>query len=107
MSNKSPSSVAAFCRMVRNFAVQTPDWGTAIRYFTKPDERSDITLIAERVYGNRSEFMAVFAAAGLDSVEQEIPEQQLVLPNYGQLQLIKRQTGYLTDAEVRAIEALR
>lgn len=102
----SPLSTAAFVAAVRTFSVKTPDWAEAIRYYTKPDERTDITLIAERVYGNRGEFMVVFAAAGLDTLEQVLDERQLVLPTSGQLQLIKRQTGYLTDAEKRAYSAL-
>ncbi len=102
----SPSSTANFVKAVRAFSLSTPDWAEAIRYFTKPDERTDITLIAERVYGSRAEYMAIFAAAGLDTLEQVIPEQQLVLPTPGHLMLIKRQTGYLTDDEQRAYEAL-
>ena len=102
----SPASTASFVKAIRTFAVQTPEWATAIRYFTKPDERTDITLIAERVYGNRTEFMAIFAAAGMDTFEKTIDEQRLVLPIYGQLQLIKRQTGYLTNAEKRTYESL-
>lgn len=102
----SPSATAAFLRAVRKFTVQTPDWADAIRYFTLPDERCDLTLAAERVYGDRNEFMAIFAAAGLDTLEQVMPEQLLVLPTRAQLQLIKRQTGYLTDAETRAYESL-
>lgn len=101
-----PSAIAAFVKAVRRFAVQTPAWGEAIRYFTKPDERTDLTLIAQRVYNDRSQFMAIYAAAGLDTVEQVLPEQLLVLPTYAQLQAIKRQTGYLTDDEKRAYEAL-
>jgi hypothetical protein len=102
----SPSSTAAFVKAVRAFSVQTPDWADAIRYFTKPDERFDITLIADRVYGDRGQYLAIFAAAGMDTLEQQLPEQRLVLPTTGQLMLIKRQTGYLTDAEQRAIESL-
>jgi hypothetical protein len=102
----SPISAARFVTAVRAFAVQTPNWGTAIRYYTKPDERNDITLIADRVYGDRSAFMAVFAAAGMDTLEQQLDEQLLVLPTYQQLQIIKRQTGYLTDAEQLAYSSL-
>jgi hypothetical protein len=102
----APVAAAAFIAAVRKFAVQTPAWGEAIRYPTKPDERTDITLIAHRVYGDRSQFMAVFAAAGLDTLEQELDERLLVLPTAAQLQLIKRQTGYLTNAEKRAYSAL-
>jgi len=107
VSPHSPASTSAFVKAVRAFSLSTPDWAEAIRYFTKPDERTDITLIAERVYGNRGEFMTVFAAAGLDTLEQVLDERQLVLPTSAQLQLIKRQTGYLTDAEKRAYSALR
>ncbi len=102
----SPTATAAFVKVVRTFAVQTPDWAEAVRYETKPDERFDITLIAERVYGDRNEYMAVFASAGLDTLEQEIVEQRLVLPTRSQLQSMKRQTGYLTAVERRAYEAL-
>jgi hypothetical protein len=100
------TATAAFVRKVRTFAVQTPDWAPALRYFTQPDERRDITLIAYRAYGDRSLFMVIFAAAGLDTLEQEIPEQLLTLPTFTQLQAIKRDTGYLTDAEARAYESL-
>lgn len=102
----SSVATAAFIRAVRAFAVQTPDWAPATRYFTKPDERTDITLIAYRVYGDRSQFVVIFAAAGLDTFEQVVPEQLLVLPNADQLQLLKQQTGYLTDAEARAFASL-
>jgi hypothetical protein len=102
----SPAATAAYVKAVRKFAVQTPDWADAIRYFTLPDERYDLTLVAKRVYGDRNEFMAIFAAAGLDTLEQVLPEQQLVLPTAAQLMTIKRQTGYLTDAEARAFQSL-
>lgn len=102
-----PIATANFIAAVRKFSVQQPSWGEAIRYHTKPDERADITLIALRVYGDRSEFMAVFAAAGLDTLEQELDEQPLVLPTAGQLRLIKLETGYLTNAEQAAYSALR
>lgn len=102
----TPIATAAFVREVRAFSTRTPDWSNAIRYYTKPDERADITLIAARVYGSRTEYMAIFAAAGLDSLELLIPEQLLVLPTPEQLMLIKRQTGYLTNEEKRAYEAL-
>jgi len=101
-----PVATAAFVRAVRKFAVQTPEWADATRYYTLPDERTDITLIAQRVYGDRSQFVVIFAAAGLDTFEQIIPEQRIVLPTFGQLQLLKQQTGYLTDDEARAYASL-
>ncbi|WP_186083654.1 hypothetical protein [Burkholderia gladioli] len=102
----SPAATVAFVKAVRKFAVQTPDWKPALRYHTLPDERYDITLAALRVYGDRAQFMVILAAAGLDSVEQLLPEQPLVLPNATQLLDIKRQTGYLTDNEARAFASL-
>ncbi|WP_227461727.1 hypothetical protein [Cupriavidus pauculus] len=103
-----PTAVATalFIREVRKFAVQTPDWAEAKRYETLPDERHDLTLVALRVYGSRDEFLTIMAAAGLDTLEQVLPEQTLVLPTWPQLQAIKRKTKYLTDDEARAIEAL-
>jgi len=95
----SETASAAFVRAVRKFAVQTPVWADAVRYHTLPDERNDLTLIAYRVYGDRSLFLVPFAAAGLDTFEQVVPEQLLTMPTLAQLNDIKRQTGYLTDDE--------
>ncbi|MBX9901188.1 MAG: hypothetical protein K2Y28_10455 [Burkholderiaceae bacterium] len=95
------SSVQSFYRKVRDFSVQTPDWATAIRYFTQPDERNDLTLVSRRVYGRVDEFIVVMAAAGLDSVEQEMPEQLLVLPTESQLYQMKLEAGYVNDASAR------
>jgi len=80
--------------LVRDFAIQTPAWADAIRYFTTPDERFDLTLVSQRVYGTRLEAMVVQAAAGLDSPELELTERALVLPTPSQLQLLKERAGY-------------
>ncbi len=81
-------------RLVRDFASSTKPWQSAIRYQTKPDERFDLTLVSQRVYGRRDEFLTVMAAAGLDSVEQELREQMLVLPSDAVLQAFKARAGY-------------
>lgn len=81
-------------QLVRDFAVQTPAWGTAIRYFTLPEERFDLTLVSERVYGTRDEAMVIQASAGLDSPELELTERLLVLPEASQLRQMKAQAGY-------------
>lgn len=81
-------------QLVRDFAVQTPAWGSAIRYFTKPDERFDLTRVSVRVYGNASESLVVQAAAGLDSPELELSERALVLPTAAQLRAMKIRAGY-------------
>ncbi|MDP5007463.1 MAG: hypothetical protein NWQ13_00290 [Glaciimonas sp.] len=87
------SSYVVLYRQVRDFAQQTPVWATATRYQTKPDERFDLTLVSRRVYGRIDEFMVIMAAAGLDSVEQELSEQLLVLPTESQLIRMKRIAG--------------
>ncbi len=81
-------------QLVRDFAVQTPVWGSAIRYFTLPDERFDLTLVSQRVYGSRGETLVVQAAAGLDSPELELSERALVLPTASQLADLKVRAGY-------------
>lgn len=81
-------------QLVRAFAVQTPAWKEAVRYNTLPDERFDITLVSQRVYGRRTEALVVQAAAGLDSPELELSERLLVLPTEAQLREMKAQAGY-------------
>lgn len=87
-------STAMFYKMVRDFAARTRPWQSAIRYQTKPDERSNLPLVSQRVYGRRDEFLAVAAAAGLDSIEQVMSERILTLPTEGQLQAFKDRAGF-------------
>ena len=84
-------------RLVRDFVNQTPSWGDAIRYQSKPDERLDLTLASLRVYGRPTEFLVIAAAAGRESVENQMDEQLLVLPNEDQLAAIKERAGYVND----------
>lgn len=87
-------SASRFYREVRQFSLTAPVWESVIRYFTKPDERWDLTLVAERVYGDREEYLTIMAAAGLDRVDQELTERELVLPTRDRLALIKARTGF-------------
>lgn len=88
-------AAGAFFRAVRRFALTTRPWDQgAIWYETKPDERHDLTLVSQRVYGRRDEYLAVMAAAGLSHVDDELTERKLCLPNDGQLRKIKLATGY-------------
>lgn len=88
-----------FYRAVRQFAVSAPVWEPErIVYFTKPDERWDLTLVSKRVYGTRDEYLAVMAAAGLDRVDQELTERELVLPSRAKLDAMKASTGYQQPA---------
>jgi hypothetical protein len=72
-------------RLVRDFAINTPSWGVAVRYQTTPDERFSMPLVARRVYGSYDEFLVIQAAAGIDSPELEMSERLLVLPTAHQL----------------------
>lgn len=96
------ASAAEFVRIVRNFSQVTPDWAVAARHWVLPNERYDPTLISLRVYGNRREFLAVMAAAGNDTLEQEITPKLLVLPTAAQLEAIKARAGFVNDAAVRS-----
>lgn len=91
-------ALSRFYKAVRQFSVSVPVWGTAIRYFTLPDERYDLTLVSQRVYGNRDEALTIMAAAGLDRFDQPLTERDLVLPTPEQLQSIKDSVGYPTPS---------
>lgn len=82
---------------VRKFASTTPEWGEALRVFTTPDERTDLSRVSQRVYGRRGETLTVQAAAGLDSPELEMSERLLVLPTAAQLREMKLRAGYATN----------
>jgi hypothetical protein len=81
-------------RMVRQFALQTPDYADAIRYFTKPDERLMLPLASWRIYKNWDEALTIQAAAGLDSPEDEMTERLLVLPPATLLAQMKQTAGF-------------
>lgn len=93
IETKTPST-GLFYKLVRDLALRTRPWQSAIRYQTKPDERNNLPLVSQRVYGRRDEFLAVAAAAGLDSIEQGMSERLLTLPTEGQLQAFKDRAGF-------------
>ena len=62
-----------------------------------PDEAYDITLVSRRVYGNPHETLCIMASAGLDTVEQELTQRQIILPTVSQLYYFKRRTGFESD----------
>lgn len=99
---ESKNNVRSFYRLVRDWVVKVQPWSAAIRYQTLPDENWDLTLVSQRVYGNRHEFITVLAAAGLDTVEQELEEQLLTLPSPSTLEILKRQAGYISRPGLRA-----
>jgi hypothetical protein len=95
------SAVAIFYQLVRQYALTTPAWAVTQSYQTKPDERWDLTLASRRVYGIPDEFLTIMAAAGLDSVEQEMPEQLLILPDAATLKSFKTQAKFVNLADDR------
>lgn len=101
MSENNTASAMRLYQLVRDFATRAKPWDTAVRYHTKPDERHDLTLVSQRVYGRRDEFLTVMAAAGLDSVEQPMGEQLLTLPTEAQLLAFKDRAGFVNLARDR------
>lgn len=102
MLDQDTRAAKAFYREVRKFAEQAKPWATnAVFYETKPDETYDLSLVASRVYGRREEYLAVMAAAGIDTFDQPLTARRLVLPDDWQLLAIKRQTGFESIAKLR------
>lgn len=85
-----------FYRAVRTYVVTAPAWvSDLLSHEVLPDEALDLTLVSQRVYGNRNEFLAVMAAAGLDRVSQALQVGAVLrLPNPARLDLLKRTTGF-------------
>ena len=104
MTDKDTAAARAFYKAVRKFsegAAAKPWEAGAIFYETRPDEAMDLSLVSQRVYGRRDEFLAVMAAAGLDSFDQRLPQKLIALPDEGQLTRIKRRAGFESVAANR------
>lgn len=100
MIDQNTAAAKSFYREVRKFAENAKPWdANAIFYETKPDEALDLSLVLRRVYGRRDEFLAVMAAAGLDSIDQHLPQKRIVLPNAGALIAIKRRCSFESVAD--------
>lgn len=104
MSGTSYTVAAELIRLVGDFAQRQPDWAECIVYHTLPDERWDMTLVSQRVYGSRDEFLAVMAAAGLDGPAQELTERRLVLPTAQQLADMKARARFINSRWIRSAE---
>ncbi len=96
------TSAAAFYRLALNYAQGEPSG--ALLHEVGPDEVYDLTLIAERVYGRRSEWFVVMAAAGMDSPCENVPTRRLYLPTETLLRVWKADTGYAATADERSDE---
>jgi len=101
MIDENTQAARAFYSEISQFSRTVKPWQPAIFYETKPDEVNDITLISQRVYGNRDEFLAIMAAANIQA-NQSLEQTTLTLPTQQQLNEIKRRTGFESIASQRA-----
>ncbi|MCM1128961.1 MAG: hypothetical protein NC211_03655 [Alistipes senegalensis] len=102
MLDKNTRAAKSFYREVRKFSESAKPWdNNVVWYETRPDEMYDITLVSSRVYGRRDEYLAVMAAAGLDTAYQPLKQKRLALPNDRMLLSIKRRTGFESIASLR------
>lgn len=93
----SYTAAAELLRRVADFSQRQPEWAECIVYETRPDERWNLPLVSWRVYRSWDEALVILAAAGLDSVEQELTERRLVLPTPTQLAAMKTLSGFVND----------
>ncbi len=102
MIDKDTRAAAAFFREIVKFSENAKPWDSNVIYYeTKPDEQYDLSLVSQRVYGRRDEYLAVMAAAGLDVFDQALPQKRIALPNESTLLSIKRRTGFESQAKLR------
>jgi hypothetical protein len=103
MADQDIRAAKSFYREVRKFSESAKPWQAgALWYEIKPDERHDATLVSQRVYGRRDEYLAVMAAAGINTCDQPLKQQRIVLPNQATLLAIKRRTGFESIHSSRA-----
>lgn len=102
MIDQDTRAANAFYRLVRTFSESAKPWdGNVIFYETKPDEMWDLSLVARRVYGDREEFLAVAAAAAIDTFDQPLTARTIALPNRATLNKMKREAGFESKASLR------
>lgn len=101
MSDINSQAAKDFFREVRQFSEQTKLWEASLTHTVMLDEIWDATLVSFRVYGTDDEFLTIMAAAGIDTVDQELPQKTLVLPTMSQLYAIKRRVGFESVAYYR------
>lgn len=64
MSDIDSQAAKDFYKAVRTFSERTKLWQSAIFHEVLLDEVWDATLVSQRVYGTRDEFLTVMAVAG-------------------------------------------
>jgi hypothetical protein len=101
MLDQNNQAARVFWRLVRDFAESKKPWDEAINYDVRPDEQWDATLVSQRVYGRRSEYMTVLAAAGISSVDEPLDQRRIVLPTESQLRQLKFKAGFESRHDYR------
>ena len=104
MLDANTSAAAAFYRMVREFsdsANKSPWRPGVIWHQVTPDEKFDLMLAARRAYGRSTEWVTVFAAAGLSHPDDPLKQQRLALPGEGALIAIKQRSGFESNPDYR------
>jgi len=101
MTDIDTQAANIFYREVRNFAVTVKPWIPAIRHQVLPDEIWDMSLVSQRVYGRRTEFLAVLASSGLSGFDEPLPQGILIMPTDAQLYQIKRRAGFESIPDYR------
>ncbi len=100
--DSNPQAARALYRLVRDFSVGVSVTSRNVIYYDiKPDERFDASRVSFRVYGRWDEYLAVMAAAGIDTIEQPMEQKTIALPTDGLLTSMKRQAGFESIAEYR------
>lgn len=101
--DNDPQAAARFYSAVRSWSESASVITTGvIRYETKPDEQYDLSKVSNRVYGRRCEILTIMAAAGINSIDQKLRQQTLILPSEGRLMQIKRNTGFESNPDYRS-----
>ena len=67
-----------------------------------PDEQFDMSRLSYRLYGRWDEFLAVMAAAGLDTSDAMIPQGRLAFPTEAKLLELKRAAGFESQPRFRS-----
>lgn len=96
--DKDPTAAARFFRAIQK---HNATGNGVLTHDVKPDEIHDITLISERVYGHREEYLAVLASYGASFVVLPIEQKTITLPTPEALIRIKRETGFESMNQLR------
>lgn len=77
-----------------------PFENSGVLYEIKPDEKLDATLVSERVYGRRDEYLVICAITDTDRVDNPVHAGRYWFPADEALFGIKRRIGFETRADL-------